>query len=179
MILLISTCKEKLHNLEFVKPIEDILKKNNLKFISIHFSKLNRSHLKNAKKVIICGTSLKDNSFADYLDSFNWIKEFDKPLLGICAGMQIIGLIYGGKLKKNCEIGFFVEEFKDFLSLKEKQKVFHLHNFFVDFSKLDEFQIYSKSKIPQAVKHKEKDIFAVLFHPEVRQKDLILEFVKR
>ena len=41
-----------------------------------------------------------------------------------------------------------------------------------------DFIKFTKSKIPQAIKHKEKKIYGVLFHPEVRNKELILNFVK-
>jgi len=38
--------------------------------------------------------------------------------LGICAGMQIIGLLYGSRLKKNTEIGQIRIKFqKEFLGL--------------------------------------------------------------
>ena len=36
-ILIISTCKEKLHELEFVKPIEKILLKNEIQFSTINY----------------------------------------------------------------------------------------------------------------------------------------------
>ena len=102
---------------------------------------------------------------------------FDKPVLGICGGMQIIGLIFGGKLKKKTEIGFYEEKFvKKFLNLENVEKVYHLHNNYINFNYLD-FEIFSGEEVSQAVKHKKKNIFGVLFHPEVRQKGLIKEFV--
>jgi len=175
MILIIKTNKEKLHDLEFVKPIEEIVQK---KFITKHYSQVKKEDLKKAEKIIICGTSLKDNKFIEDIKEFGWIKEFDKPILGICAGMQIIGLLFGGKLKKKKEIGFYRETFtKEFLGLKGEQKVYHLHNNYVSFP--SEFESFAESEgIVQAVKHKNKEIYGVLFHPEVRQKNLIREFVK-
>jgi anthranilate/para-aminobenzoate synthase component II len=195
MILLINLCKEKLHYYEFVKPIEDILKKNKLKYFKKHYRRLSDGDLKNAKKIIICGTSLKDNDFVKDVDYFLWIKGFKKPILGICGGMQIIGLIFdldrqvknldirkdfSHALKKKTEIGFYHESFKkDFLGLLGEQEVYHLHNNYIDFDKLEEFEIFAKnSEIIQALKHKEKEIYGVLFHPEVRQKDLIINFCK-
>jgi imidazoleglycerol phosphate synthase glutamine amidotransferase subunit HisH len=62
--------------------------------------------------------------------------------------------------------------------LKEKEQVYHLHNYYADFSKIKEFVIYSGNEIPQAVKHRSKKIYGVLFHPEVRQKSLILRFAE-
>ena len=171
MILIVNVCKEKLHYYEFVKPVEDVLVSNRLKFKTKTYKHIKQEDLK-AEKVIICGTSLKDNDYLNDIDRFGWIRDFKKPLLGICAGMQIIGLIFGGKLKKKTEIGFFFEQLNDFLGVKGKHEVYHLHNNYVEFS--DHFEIFSNSKVPQAVR--KGNLYGVLFHPEVRQKELIKSF---
>ena len=177
MILIISTCKEKLHELEFVKPIENILSENKIKFFTKHYSKLSYADLKKADKIIICGTSLKDFDYLNNLNKFQWIKGFEKPILGICAGMQVISLMFKAKNKKKIEIGFFKENFKkNFLSLMGEHEVYHLHNNFTTLP--TEFENFTKSKIPQAIKHKSKQVYGVLFHPEVRNKVLIEEFAK-
>lgn len=162
MILVINICKEKLHYLEFVKPVENILKKQNVKFFTKHCLELNSSNIRKANKIIICGTSLKDNDFIMHLDKFNWIKTFDKPILGICGGAHIIGLISGYKLKKNKEIGLKELNLKkEFLGIKGKLEVYHLHQF---------------KTLPE-IFHR-KNIYATLFHPEVRNNQFIEEFAK-
>ena len=188
-ILLINLCKEKLHFFEFVKPVEDILTKNKIKYFARNYKKLKKKDLLEASEVIICGTSLYDNEFFKNIDKFAWIKNYKKPILGICGGMQIIGMIFREKLKrktkesnsflkKKTEIGFYKEKFKkEFLGLEGEEKVYHLHNYYIDFLKLKEFEVFSGNKSTQAVKHKKKEIYGVLFHPEVRNKDLIQEFI--
>jgi GMP synthase (glutamine-hydrolysing) len=198
MILLINICKEKLHYYEFVKPIEDILKKNKIKFFVKNYKDMSEEDLDCCDKVIICGTSLKDNEFIKNFQEFDWLIDFEKPVLGICGGMHIIGLVFGGIIKKGSEIGFYKEVFnktsvsltskerqevgdkekfkKNFLGLKDEQEVYHLHNNYIDFNHLGEFEVFNKGKIAQAVKCNDKDIYGVLFHPEVRQKGLIREF---
>jgi len=104
MILLINICKISFHYFEFVKPIEDILKKLNIEFLTINYNDVNSEMLLKSDKAIISGTSLKDNSFLDNIERFYWIKEFNKPVLGICGGMHILGLIYNGKLTDFQEI---------------------------------------------------------------------------
>ncbi len=182
MILIISTCKYKLHELEFVKPIEDILKENNKKYITKNYTQLNKNDMKKADKIIICGTSLHDFSYLDHLDKFNWLNKINKPVLGICSGMQLIGMVNEGINKEKTEIGFYKEKFtKSFLNIKENEEleVYHLHNNYIDFSKLNDFEICSKSgSVPQAVKHKNKPLFGILFHPEVRNKELLLSFAR-
>lgn len=175
MILIINICKEKLHYLEFVKPIEDILKNNKIDFFTKHFKELQENDIKKSSKVIICGTSLYDNEFMKYLNEFKWILTYEKPILGICAGMQIIGILYSGKIKKKIEIGFYKEYFKkEFLGFKGEQEVYHLHNYYI--YGIKNFIIYSGNDIPQAIKHKTKQFYGVLFHPEVREKHLIKNF---
>lgn len=177
-ILIINICKEKLHELEFVKPIEDILKKNKIKFKTKHYKELNEIEIKKFNKIIIAGTSLKDNEFPENLDKFQWIKLYNKPILGICGGMQILVLIYRGVLRIKKEIGIIDVDFKKrFLGMERKRGVYNLHQFYV---KSDEFEVFAESKLktPQAVKHKTKPFYGTLFHPEVRNKKLIKEFCK-
>ncbi|MEK6914427.1 MAG: gamma-glutamyl-gamma-aminobutyrate hydrolase family protein [Nanoarchaeota archaeon] len=176
-ILIINICKEKLHYYEFVKPIEDILDSINEKYFTKNYKEINKKDLEKASHVIICGTSLFDNKFINDISDFSWIINYEKPILGICGGMQIIGLIYGGKLKRKTEIGFYFENFnKEFFGIVGENQVYHLHNNYIDFYRLKDFEIFSKSKISQAVKHRKKNIYGVLFHPEVRQKEIIIFF---
>ena len=213
MNLIINVCKERLHYYEFVKPVESILKQSGIKFITKHYSEV--ESVEEYNKIIICGTSLKDNKFRkdsdidlllivnkkievdkskEYVDAqvglkincfqityneflkeiekFSWLKETNKKVLGICAGFQIMGLVYNGKLKKKTEIGFFNEEI-NILNVKGKVQVYHLHNNYVEF---EDFEILSKGDIVQAVK--KKNLYGVLFHPEVRNKEIIKNFLK-
>lgn len=165
MILIISTCNEKFHELEFVKPIEDILSKNKIPFQVKNYKDITKKDLENSGRVIISGTSLKDNEFLNNLKYFKWIKNYEKPILGICSGSHIIGLTFGYELKKNTQIGLKKINIKDsFLGLKGEKQVYHLHNFKV---------------LPDIWKSKTKDIYCVLFHPEVRNKELIVYFINK
>jgi|WetSurMetagenome_2_1015567.scaffolds.fasta_scaffold83119_3 GMP synthase-like glutamine amidotransferase len=180
MILLLSVCSEPLHYFEFVKPIERILEENKIKFITRDYRKASNDEIINAEKVIICGTSLKDNEFLEHLDKFDWIKRYNKPVLGICAGMQIIALKCGAKLMKKQEIGLTDVIFdEDFFGLNGKARVYALHNSAVSPASLQEFDIIARSKTcVEAVRHKTRPLYGVLFHPEARNKFLIEEFVK-
>ena len=171
-ILLVSTCKEKLHKLEFIKPVADILAKNKIKFFIKHYKNLNKKDLEKARKIIICGTALKDNEYFCNIEKFNWILKIKKPLLGICSGMQIIAFLFHGKIEKKTEIG--VVEVKT--KTGKRFKVYTLHNFYVSPTK-DFIPIAHSKKCVQIIKHKSKPVYGMLFHPEVLNKDLILKFV--
>ena len=177
MILIIKICKDSLHDPEFVKPIEDVLKRNNIDFNTVHYREITEDSFENIDRIIISGTSLKDNKFLEDLEFFNWIKECKKPILGICGGMHILGLMFNGELMKISEIGLtdvFIE--KKYLEIQGKKQEYDLHNFFV---KSDDFEVFGTSKsCAQATKHKQKPFYGVLFHPEVRSKDLIVNFTK-
>ena len=177
MILVISVCNDSFHYFEFVRPIEDIINDAGQNFISINYKEITQDILKKIDKIIICGTSLKDNAFLEDIKCFDWIKECNKPLLGICAGMHIISLVHNGKLKNIQEIGLTQIEFlKDFFEIKDTIEVYELHNFYVE-SK--EFEIIAKSKqCPQVIANKKMPHYAVLFHPEVRNKAIIKNFIK-
>lgn len=175
MILIIKTNKEKLHDLEFVRPIEDIVGKD---FFTKHYSEVSGEDLEKCSHVIICGTSLKDFEFVKDFEKFSWLKNFEKPVLGICAGMQILGLVFGCNVGKMNEIGFGKINFeKEFLGLIREQKIYELHNY--SLKNVDEkFEIYAESATgTQAIKHKTKPFYGILFHPEVRQKELVREFL--
>jgi GMP synthase (glutamine-hydrolysing) len=173
MILVVDVCSEKLHYYEFVKPVVDLLESEEV--LVSHYDDLETKDLERCDKVIICGTSLADNKFLDDIEKFKWLKDFDKPVLGICAGFQIFGEVFGGKMGKKLEIGFFREEFvEDFLGLSGEVEVYHLHNNYVDFP-LD-WRIYSGVEFAQAVR--KGNFYGVLFHPEVRNKEMILRFIE-
>lgn len=162
MILLVNICKEKLHFYEFVRPIEDILIRNKIKCFIRYYTCVIKKDLEKADKIIICGTSLRDNEFLNNIKDFNWIKNYKKPILGICGGSHVIGLSLGKKLKKQKEIGLKKIKFKgEFLGIGGERNVYHLHEFYT---------------LPEVFK--EKNLYATLFHPEVRNKEIIVNFCK-
>ena len=132
MILIIEIFNQKFHYFEFVKPIQDILKKNNLEYITKHYKNLDKDIISQVDKIIISGTSLKDNIFLDDINYFNWIGNFKKSILGICGGMHILGLIFNGELIQQKEIGLTKVFFKnEFLGISGIHEVYELHNFFI------------------------------------------------
>ena len=62
MILIISTCNNKLSEEEFVKPIATIVGDCKIK----HYNDV--GYVDNYEKIIICGTALEDNEFLKNLN---------------------------------------------------------------------------------------------------------------
>lgn len=172
MILIISTCSERLNEAEFVQPIVKIVGKD---CKTIHYSRLKKKDLADAKKVIICGTALKDNGYLENLNKFEWLKNFEKPLLGICSGMQIIGLNFGAKLISKKEIGMinvWVEKKNKLFSKEFEAYALHENSL----SKLKEFEVLAKSKNSIQV-IKRNNIYGIMFHPEVRNENIVRRFI--
>jgi GMP synthase-like glutamine amidotransferase len=116
------------------------------------------------------------------VDAFSCLKYYNGKVLGICAGMQLLGLIYSGELLDKLEIGFSFEQFtEDFLGVSGEIEVYHLHQHYVDFFDIDEFRVVCESThgVAQAVVHTQLPWYGVLFHPEVRQRDMVLYFLQK
>ena len=177
MILVINVCKESLHYYEFVAPVLNILSGMGKDYFVANYDEVTPQFLSKADKIIICGTSLYDNQYLEEINKFSWIWDFPRPILGICAGSQVIQLIYGGKVEHVKEVGSVEIDFLNpFLGISGKKKVYSLHqNSVVS----PEFDIYAKSSLcPHAFKHKVKPVYGVLFHPEVYNHEVIENFCK-
>ncbi len=177
MILIIDMCYEKdsLSNLEFVQPIRRIVEAANKKTKVVHFSELNDRWIGSSEKVIMCGTALKDNEFVYHVDKFQWLKHCQKSVLGICAGMQMITLVFGGKIIKQKEIGMTQIIAKDDIFGDTMVSAYEMHGNGVTLPK--GFTLIAENLTGiQAIK--KENIYGIIFHPEVRNKQLVLNFLK-
>jgi GMP synthase-like glutamine amidotransferase len=178
MILIVdmNSKKDSLGFYEFVLPIVAVTKSHD-EFVVRHFSEINREQRGNCRKIILSGTALKDVEFLKHVKDFDWIKKSSKPILGICAGMQTISLVFNSRLKECLEIGM-----REIRTVKENPlfsstfKAYELHNYSIQASK--EFEVLARGeKCVQAVKLRERDVYGVLFHPEVRNREIIERFI--
>jgi GMP synthase (glutamine-hydrolysing) len=89
--------------------------------------------------------------------------------------MQVLALQFGAKLVEDKQIGMInVKTFKQNPLFSGDFQAYNLHQNNVD--KLDEFNIIAEPR--QAIKHKKKEFYGVLFHPEVRNSKIIDRFLE-
>jgi len=169
--------KDSLSLYEFVSPIISVIQP--LEDCEVkHFWDIEPTELSAYSKIVLSGTTLKDQATLKHIDKFNWIKTYGKPILGICAGMQTISLVFGTPLTKCLQIGM-----AEITTLKENPlflgdfKAYVLHNFSVESSETFE-TLAQSAKCLQAVKYKQKNIYGILFHPEVRNQEVLKQFIK-
>jgi GMP synthase (glutamine-hydrolysing) len=178
MILLVDL-SWKQHSLsrdEFVGPVARIVSGAGEDWREAHFSGITAEDFSGADGIILCGTALRDNVFAEHVQEFSWLQEVSVPVLGICAGMQALSLVYSGTLRPACEIGMTTVRVTHPDPLLPDQPAFEayeLHSFACD--PPPGWVVTAVSdRCVQAIRHPDRPLYGVMFHPEVRN-DLVVE----
>jgi GMP synthase (glutamine-hydrolysing) len=144
--------------------------------------------IENSRGIIISGAPilLSKLDAASYLHKFSFIKQFKYPVLGICFGHQIIGLLHGSEVflgtpvRKPEEITI-IEADPLFSGLIEKPLFVQDHTEGISLPNNFLHLAQSENYAVEAMKHPTKLIYGVQFHPEVsgeNGKSLIGNFLK-
>jgi len=161
---------------EFVASIASVLQPLD-KCVVKHYLEVDPSEIGDYRRVVLSGNALKDHTAIKHKYHFNWIKKADKPILGICAGMQIISLVFGVPLTPCLQIGMTeIKTVKQNPLFQGSFTAYALHNYSVEHSQTFE-TLAQCTQCIQAIKHKQINIYGVLFHPEVRNQQILTQFV--
>ena len=167
--------KDSLGYYEFVIPIITIAEKLDDCTIK-HYLDVDSEDLNQCRKIILSGNALEDKATLRQPEKFQWLKKTEKTVLGICAGMETIGTVFGAQLTRSLEIGM-----TEIVTTKENPffagnfRAYSLHSCCV--KNANNFEVWAESKkCIQAIKHKHKKIYGVLFHPEVRNAEILKQF---
>lgn len=186
---------------EFVWPIQRSLPVPS-RVISLR--SLTQATAQKADVIIFSGTTLKDNDFISHARKLSWLRGLHVPMLGICAGQQLLGIIFGGKIvkMKHPAIGVYrirsLAKQKKSLTPDEKASTFLDSLIFSLFSGEKFASVYglhgnqihlpsrngafatlasSPSSPHEVVVHHSRPILGVAFHPEVLNKPLFRAFI--
>ena len=140
---------------EFVSPIISVVRPLE-EFKVKHFLDIEPAELSCYSKILLSGTALKDHATLKQVHKFTWVKTCGKPILGICAGMQTISLLFDEPLVKCLQIGMAeISTLKENPLFQGDFKAYVLHNYSVKQSQT--FEVLAEStKCIQAIKHKQK-----------------------
>jgi GMP synthase-like glutamine amidotransferase len=181
MILLLDLCYRpgSLSRSEFVSPILRIVERSGRIARVAHYSEPD-SLPAGVSRVILCGTALKDNGYLEHLERFRWIPKATVPVLGICAGMQVLAGLLGGEVVEAPEIGMTevaATRKDEILGTERIFSAYELHNFGVTLPPGCSELARSEACI-QAFRHGKKKWWGVMFHPEVRNEWVVERFVQ-
>jgi GMP synthase (glutamine-hydrolysing) len=134
----------------------------------------NTTHLEKFDGIVLSGAPilLTDIDPTPYLTHLSWIKTYQKPLLGICFGHQILGLLNGARVSKMREDRGLqeIEVIQDDLLFERLPDIFEMqedHCEHISVPKGFELLACSDACINEAMKHKLLPQYGVQFHPEV------------
>lgn len=159
------------HTREFIDPILELLNNAATNYEIVNFDNI-PLELNVYDGVIITATP-KGNDIVDiHLPYFEFIKNTTIPILGICHGHQIIGVLNGSKLIRNKEsedgistIDILADD-PIFDGFSKRFEVEQHHNKSISLPKDFLLLAGSKKCKIQVIKHKIKLIYSVQFHAE-------------
>lgn len=139
----------------------------------ITWDELTEAHLIGITGIILSGSPNNLSMGTEpYLEKYSFLKETEIPVLGICFGHQVIGVVFGGEMYRGDEIKrdeqITLLETDPLLSgLTNPVTMRESHsegvNIPSEFISLGE----SASCSNEIMKHKSKTIYGVQFHPEM------------
>lgn len=158
----------------WLTEIKDNVKKSNQPFEVVKLSDIPKTDFHKFSGVIISGAPiiLTQNNQQKYINLFSFVKTVNIPILGICLGHQLIGLVYGSELKagqtiEKMEQIEIIEADNLFQGIANQSLFREEHSEHLALPK--DFILLAKSPScsNEAMNHQDKEIYGVQFHPEV------------
>jgi GMP synthase (glutamine-hydrolysing) len=154
--------------------IADVLNKLGSENKILPWHECDESKLKSLHAIILSGAPvlLTEIDYQPYLDQFGFLKRSSIPVLGICFGHQLIGLLFGSQVFKGKEI----RELTEIEVLKENDlfkgipvKAMMMEDHTEGITLPANFNCFAKSDsyAVEVMIHISQPIYGVQFHPEV------------
>lgn len=180
-ILVINNAEQGIR--EFAAPIEKIISDAGSSPSFIEYAECADTNLNDFDGIILSGSPQGNDIVQHHASYFKWIKQYEKPVLGICAGHHVTGFLYGSELlrSKEPESGdFMIEIIKDdplFKAMRSEFKARQMHNDSITVPAEFELLASSSTCKNQLMKHKNKPLYTSQFHPEFYNHQLIRNFI--
>ena len=180
-ILIINSAEAGIN--DFTNPIKEIIEKgNNTVYITEYQDDFTKK-VEEYDGVIISGSPQGDDIVEHHQTWFEWVKTYNKPVLGICAGHHIIGFMYGATYLRSLEpeSGIvpirIVKQDAIFGNIPEIFDAMQMHNDSITLP--DGFIHLAKSEVcfNQVMKHANRPVYTFQFHPEFINHQIIHNFV--
>ena len=163
-------------------------KKELLNFLSgfspkmVDYEEFNPKETESFDFIVLSGGPIHISAEEDIKKEKEFIRNTNKPILGICLGLQIFGAMFGSKL---FELDRLRKGFFNFELHGEKGTCYFNHKWFVKDAP-PEFEVLRRNEeIIEALRHKTKPFLGVQCHPEISgeygekiKKIFIEEYVK-
>ena len=175
-VLLVSTCADPLSEAEFVAPLERIACDAGATVESSRLGTLN-SVPEGVSHILLAGTALQDDKYLKEITAVERLLGAGRPLLAVCSGMQLLANACGGEIIAQREIGMVaVETLVENPLCAGRFEAFALHRHAVEPG--PRLEVLARSEgCAQVVRHRELPAWGVLFHPEVRNEQLVRSFL--
>lgn len=143
-------------------------------FKTILFFDLTLEMAQDASGIIFSGAPIliTEIDIEKFTNHVSWIKDYEKPILGICFGHQLLGLVYGafGSRMKEDRDWQEIENYNDSPLLDKFPPVFEMmEDHCESISVPPGFELIASSDacVNEMMQHKKNPFFGVQFHPEV------------
>ncbi|MGD2087553.1 MAG: hypothetical protein PVH61_15310 [Candidatus Aminicenantes bacterium] len=170
---------------EFVQPLEKIVAEAEATVDIIEYEETSTptTDMSAYDGIIMSGSPRGDDIVDHHLPYFQWIKTCKIPIFGICAGHHITGKLYGAQLLRSVE----KEVGDNFLFIRQQDPIFNgcPAKFLVRQNHHDSITLpqnfillaHSQGCRVSMMKHPAKPLYTTQFHPEILNKNLILNFI--
>lgn len=143
-------------------------------FRTVPILKFQISDLDNVAGVIISGAPIlvTEQPIQGFLEQLTWIKTTKKPVLGICFGHQLIGILHGAfasrmREDRDWQLIEALEESPLFERLPGEFEMMEDHCETISIPTHFKLIAASDACVNEAMQHENQPIYGVQFHPEI------------
>lgn len=169
---------------EFTNSLERIVTDAGADSVCIEYKECNSLNFDGFDCILLSGSPQGNDIVEHHSHFYRWIKLFEKPVFGICAGHHITGFLFGAEILRSVEPesgDFVVEIVKEdpiFEGITATFMVKQMHNDSITLPEGFELLATSETCKVQLMRHKKFPLYTTQFHPEFYNSQLIYNFLR-